>query len=155
MNGSGVVHTISYAVLSQFFCELVSVDADNSNGVLVVDMIALAIFKRRVRHIPQQVRVLSCYPPATGVEFIDMLEFDAQDGGLDVVEATVVADNAVMVAFPAAVAAQDSDLLGHLLRGAGEQAAVTVTAQVLAGKKAETAGSSAGSGLCVVDGGSE
>ena len=80
-----------------------------------------------------------------------MLQLDAQDDGLQLIQPAVVANDIVMIAFTAAVIAQHAQLIGALFAIGCDQSAITKTAQVLAGEKAEGTEVTEAAGLFVID----
>ena len=125
-------------------------------GVLVVDMLADAVFVRRGQaHLGQGLAVAVGDAAATVIVLVDALEFGAQDHRLHFVEAGVEAELRVVVLLPTAVVAQHTQVLGHLRILGGHQPAVAVAAEVLAGEEAEGAGIAHAAGLLAADVGAE
>src|SRR5690625_5554039 len=97
-----------------------------------------------------------CNLSALGVEGFKMCQLDAQAGGLDFVQAAVVAHHFVIVAIHAPpMVAQHEDGIGQSIIAGGNQPAVAAGAKILAGKKAESAGQAHAAGLAPVNGGAE
>src|SRR5690625_1622485 len=103
MQRNGVVHRTGNFSVGQAFLHPIPPVLGQQQGELVIDVASNAVLMRQLHKVmtAQALPVGVCNLSALGVEGFKMCQLDAQDGGLDFVQAAVVAHHFVIVAIHA------------------------------------------------------
>src|SRR5437016_12868899 len=105
----------------------------------MINVLGLSCCRRPQHRQALEQPVISSGVLAPGcVPLVEILELDAEDGGLQRIEPGICADDVVIILDPLAVVPQPADFLGDLIVVGGHQPAVPVRAKILAGIETES-----------------
>lgn len=148
MEGHGVVDLGSDAGFLQIFPQLVAARA--AEGVLMKDMTSVGMNQRGDEVRDGGLREEPLIPRGIGAAglgpLLQIFELDAEDDGLEGIDAAVDADDVMVVTGLHAVDAEDAQFVGQGIVIGGHHAGVSRATEILGGEEAEAIDESHGSG---------